>query len=186
METFTAPKPLVDNPHYQVQREKTLANLCDHMIDPPIVDLINGFNRLPYCFTLQCCYAHFICHGQSDPHNLEPVPLADSIATVEYRIAYVAFCVEHSGRGKAFLTELATMAHQDPENIQFGSADWFWQRQVNSYVLQVEPDRFKFADRAVLAYQEALQLEKTRHEFFAQLGQLRQKQHIGSCVDQLT
>jgi len=30
------------------------------MIDGPIIGLINGFNKLPYCFTLQSCYEHFV------------------------------------------------------------------------------------------------------------------------------
>ncbi len=29
----------------------------------------------------------------------------------------------------------------DPEYIQFGCAEWFWEAQVNSYALQVEPMR---------------------------------------------
>ena len=60
----------------------------------------------------------------------------------------------------------------DPENIQFGSAEWFWKRQVNSYALQVEPDRFKRQDTAILDYEEALNIEKIRNEFFFQLQAL--------------
>ena len=60
----------------------------------------------------------------------------------------------------------------DPENIQFFCADWFWERQVNSYALQVEPDRFKDQDRAKLDYAEALKVEKVRNEFFTSLSTL--------------
>lgn len=60
METYTKPKNLVENPHYQYQRQQTLAGISAEMIDAPIIDLINGFNALPYCFTIQCCYGHFI------------------------------------------------------------------------------------------------------------------------------
>jgi hypothetical protein len=64
----------------------------------------------------------------------------------------------------------------DPKNIQFCCADWFWKRQVNSYALQVEPDRFKYQDTAILDYQEALKIERIRNEFFVQLNELLQNQ----------
>jgi len=53
LQTFTELKELAENPHYQVQRQKSLGDLTDDMIDVPIIDLINGFNKLPYCFILQ-------------------------------------------------------------------------------------------------------------------------------------
>ena len=176
METFTEPKALVKNPHYQDQRQKSLAGLGDGMIDEPIVALINAFNKLPYCFTLQCCYGHFVYSGQNDPHNLVPLPITDTIAQVEYRIAYLALCIENSAWGRMLFDALREIPVIDPENIQFGSAEWFWQRQINSYALQVEPDRFKFEDKAILDYQEALKIEKVRNQFFVRLEELLRKQ----------
>lgn len=176
METFTEPKALVENPHYQDQRQKSLVGLRDSMIDKPIIELINAFNKLPYCFTLQCCYGHFIYSGQTDPHNLESLPLRDTIAGVEYRIAYIALCIEKSDLGKILIDALKGITDVDPENIQFCCAEWFWERQVNSYALQVEPDRFKFEDKAILDYKEALKIEKIRNEFFIQLKELLQNQ----------
>lgn len=41
--------------------------------------------------------------------------------------------------------------------------------QVTSYALQVEPDRFKRQDTAVLDYGEALRIEKTSDAVFGQL-----------------
>ena len=64
----------------------------------------------------------------------------------------------------------------DPDNIQFCCAEWFWERQVNSYALQVEPDRFKCEDKAILDYIEALKIERIRNESFTQLYKLIQKQ----------
>jgi hypothetical protein len=64
----------------------------------------------------------------------------------------------------------------DPQNIQLCCAEWFWERQVNSYALQVEPDRFKHKDTAILDYREALHIEKIRNEFFVQLRELLQKE----------
>jgi hypothetical protein len=179
LETFTELKTLVENQHYQDQRQKSLAGLHDGMIDKPIIEVINAFNKLPCCFTLQCCYGHCISAGQNDPHNLEPLPLTDTIARVEYRIAYIALCIENSDLGRMLFNALKGIADIDPENIQFCCAEWFWERQVNSYALQVEPDRFKFEDKAIIDYQEALKIEKIRNEFFVQLKELQQKQQWG-------
>ncbi|MCK4549670.1 MAG: hypothetical protein KAU49_05860 [Candidatus Krumholzibacteria bacterium] len=139
------------------------------MIDAPIVDLINNFNRLPHCFTLQSCYGHFVYNGQSDHHNLDPLPITDTISRVEYRIAYICFCIENSSAGRGFLKILNGITDIDPKNIQLCCAEWFWKKQVNSYSLQVEPDRFKRQDTAELDYKEALRIEKIRNEFYIKL-----------------
>jgi len=209
METFTEQKALSDNPNYKEQREKNLAGLTDGMIDEPIIEIINSFNGIPYCFTLQSCYGHFVHSGQTGAHNMDPLPSKIPDSKVEYRIAYIAFCIENNDNGRLLskiqqhtvvisyadsvskrdekslvtldhflksyfpaikglkaLEEIPVMA---PEHIQFGSAEWFWKRQVNSYALQVEPERFKHQDRAMLDYEEALTIEKTRNEFFMRL-----------------
>ena len=176
METFTKLKELVENPHYQAQRQKSLAGLSDGMIDVPIIELINAFNKLPYCFTLQSCYGHFIYDGQNDSDNLEPLPITDTITRVEYKIAYICLCTENSVLGRGLLEDLNDITAIDPENIQFCCAEWFWERQVNSYALQVQPDRFKHKDRAILDYGEALHIEKIRNDFFVQLQELLKKQ----------
>lgn len=172
METFTELKELVENPHYQAQKQKVLFDLNDDMIDMPIVNLINGFNKLPYCFTLQSCYGHFVYNGQRDTHNLDPLPEKEIIAKVEYRIAYVAFCIENNASGKGLFEALKKITAIDPENVQFCCAEWFWKRQINSYALQVEPDRFKSKDTAIIDFKEALHIEKIRNTFFVQLYEL--------------
>jgi hypothetical protein len=62
----------------------------------------------------------------------------------------------------------------EPEYIQFGCSEWFWERQVNSYALQVEPKDYMTKDRLTLDYWEALHIEKVRKKFFAQLRKLVQ------------
>lgn len=176
METFTELKELVGNPHYKEQRQKSLAGLSDGMIDVPIIELIKAFNKWPYCFTLQGCYGHFIYNGQNDLYNLEPLPISDTIARVEYRIAYICLCIENNDLGRGLIEVLNEITAIDPENIQFCCAEWFWKRQVNSYALQVQPDRFKHKDRAIIDHREALHIEKIRNEFFVQLEELLQKQ----------
>lgn len=67
------------------------------------------------------------------------------------------------------LQDLEAITSIDSENIQFCSANWFWERQVNSYALQVEPEKFKHEDKAILDYEEALRIEIVRDNFFLQL-----------------
>ena len=172
METFTELKELVVNPHYEVQKLKSLGDLTDAMIDAPIIDLIRGFNKLPFCFTLQSCYGHFVYSGQKDTHSLDPLPAKGAIAKVEYRIAYIAFCIENSLLGRKLFDSLKEIPAIDPEYVQFCCAEWFWKRQINSYALQVEPDRSKREDTAIIDFKEALYIEKIRNTFFLQLYEL--------------
>ena len=172
METFTEIKEFVENPGYPDQRQRALAGLSDDMIDDPIIDLINGFNRLPYCFTIQCCYGHFRYNPQQDRYNCDPLPISDTIEKVDYRIAYICFCIENSVSGRGLFGALNKTTTIDPDYIQFCCAEWFWERQVNSYSLQVQPDRFKHQDSAILDYQEALHVEKIRNQFWDRLREL--------------
>ena len=48
------------------------------------------------------------------------------------------------------------------------------ERQVNSYVLQVEPKRHMMKDKLSVDYWEALHIEKIRNNFFTQLKKLVQ------------
>ena len=182
METFTVPKELVENPRYAEQRLKSLSALTDDMIDAPLIDIITSMNKLPHCFTIQSCYGHFLYPGQNAPDNLEPLPETTASNRIDYRIAYIAFCVENRAAGHRLLEELKAITRIDPDNIQFGSAEWFWKRQVNSYALQVEPDRFKHKDRVLLAYREAVHIEKIRNEVFAHLTALLGKRLNGGFL----
>ncbi len=127
---------------------------------------------------MQSCYGHFLYEGQQNPDNLASLPAVTTITNVEYKIAYIAFCIENSNSGRIFLERLTELTSIEPENIQLISPEWFWKRQVNSYALQVEPERFKYQDRATINYKEALHLETIRNLFYIQLEELIQKQHI--------
>ena len=179
METFTALKDFVDNPDFYVQRKKCLAKLDINTIDAPLVEIIRGFARLPYCFTIQSCYGHFLYSSQKNSYNIEPLPISDSIDGAEYRIAYIALCLDNNELGRALFRDLSEIPKIDPEYIQFGCAEWFWVRQVNSYALQVEPKRYMVKDNITVSYQEALHIQKIRNEFFEELKemvQIRRKQ----------
>ena len=172
METFTEFKPLVKNPYFSQQREKALNQLDINAIDTPIKELIKAFSKLPYCFTQQCCYGHFVYDNQKNPKNLEPLPRSDYISKVEYRIAYIALCIQDNKQGRLLLQKLKKIPAIDPDYVQFGCGDWFWQKQVNSYALQVEPERFKRKDEITVNYQQALHIEKVRNEFFRRLEKM--------------
>jgi hypothetical protein len=160
------------NPFFPEQREKALNGLDINKIDVPLHKLIDGFSKLPYCFTMQCCYGHFVHEFQKDEQNIEPLTSSQNILEIEYRIAYIGFCIQNSDIGNKLYLDLRALESIDPNYIQFGCAEWFWKKQVNSYVLQVEPDRYKTKDTAIIDFQEALHMEKTRNEFFDQLQKL--------------
>ena len=141
MQTFAQPREFVGNSQYERDRQHALASLVLEDIDAPIRGIVAGFACLPYCFTLQSCYGHFVHAAQPEPRNLEPVPAHD-MGTVKYRIAYIAFCLEDSQWGRRLRTAFEHIPAIDPEYVQFGSPAWFWEQHLNSYALQVEPARF--------------------------------------------
>jgi hypothetical protein len=169
METFIEALAMVDNPDYSVQRLRALAKLDINDIDAPIADLIIRLNRQPYCFTLQCCYGHFVKTSLEHAHELCELPGLTDTTVVEYRIAYIAFCIENSPAGRTFLGELTLLTTIDPACVQFGCAEWFWKQQANSYILQVEPHSHKDKDRVRLGIREAECVETVRNRFFARL-----------------
>ena len=170
METFTKIKKLVFNPDFYKQRNITLNNINYDKIDIPIIESIKDLSKLDYCFSLQSCYGHFLYPGENNQYNTNQLPIVNDNMSIDYRIAYIAICVNNNKDGKTFLNDLAKLTFADPEYIQFGCAEWFWERQVNSFVLQVEPERFRDKDRVTIDYNEALDIEKIRNEFFFKLN----------------
>jgi hypothetical protein len=148
-------------------------------IDAPIVDIVKSFQDLCCCFTLQSCYGHFVHADQQDQNSTEPLPTSDAIATVTYRIAYVALCLENTHAGRKLLEDLRDIPKADPEYIQFGSAGWFWAKHVNSYVLQVEPKRYMDKDQVTIDYQEALHIQEVRDRFFSELRRVLYEKQRG-------
>lgn len=171
METFHEAREFVLHEEFPQDREKALAALDPGGIDQPIVDIVAGFAALPHCFTLQCCHGHFIYDPGQDPHSLAQIP-DDYRGLVRYRIAYIAFCLENSRRGRALRDALSRISAIDPGYVQFGSPDWFWDQWRNSYALQVEPLTFRSRDEALVEVAEALHLRKVRDRFFSELGNL--------------
>ena len=175
METFTKTKELVPGSNFNEQRNIALKNIDYNEIDIPIIGLIKNILKLDYCFTLQSCYGHFLYQGENNQYNIKPLPIINKNISINYRIAYIAICIRDNREGKTFLKNLTSLTLINPEYVQLGSAEWFWQRQINSFVLQVEPERFIDKDRVTVDYKEALSIEKVRNQFFIKLNEIIEK-----------
>jgi hypothetical protein len=187
MQTFTAEKTLAENPDFEQQRAEAHHQLQDLIeaqeIDPPLVPLLSRFMAVPHCFTIQSCYGHFVHQREPDIKNTTRLgPYAESITCVEYRLAYMAFVVRNASAGQSFLRDLRGMPALDRDYVQFGCAEWFWARQVNSYVVQIEPAWGRDKDSLEVDISVALRLEDIRDRFFDQLHDIAQR-HIetGPC-----
>ena len=170
METFAEIKELVLNPDFDEQRKKVLESIDYNEIDVPIIRLVKNILKLDYCFTLQSCYGHFLYDGQNNQYSTNPLPILNEHINIDYRIAYIAICIKDNPEGKTFLNSLSKLVSFEPEYIQFGCAEWFWERQINSFVLQVEPERFKNKDKITIDYEEAILVEIARNRFFTKLS----------------
>ena len=114
METFKKPREFVNDPHYNRSRERITSAFNPTRIDSPIHDIIAGFAKLPYCFTLQSCYGHFVYDAQPEIENTVALPDED-VGPIRYRIAYVAFCIELSSDGARFRGLLEAVPKIDAE-----------------------------------------------------------------------
>ena len=170
METFTPEKDIIEDKDYLKRRSESLSSLDLEKIDMPIRPLIESINSLDHCFTLQSCWGHFIYKkGQADD-NLDYLEEGhDPNSRVLYRIAYIALCLKDCSKGRDFLEKMKVIGDINMDFIQFGCADWFWKRYPNSFVLQVEPYRYRYKDSIELSYSEALDVQKVRKEFFFRL-----------------
>ena len=177
MKTFTDPKPFVSHPEYEKDRASTLLEL-DHIIriggiDPPLVPLLQECALLSHFFTIQSCYGHFVHENEPDIKNTSKLSLyRGDVERVEYRLAYIAFCIRDCVEGHIFFQDIQKIPAIDPLYIQFGSAIWFRDRLANTYVIQVEPDRSMYEDSVFVDFDEGLHLEKVRDRFFNEMRKI--------------
>lgn len=163
---------MVADPLYPIRRRAILDGLDANPLDSPIDGLIHAFCRLSFCYTIQSCYGHFMFPGQDDPNHIAPLSPADTWHGGRYRIAYIAWCIENSRSGRAFLRRLRQVPEVAPDDVQFGCAAWFWERHPNSYVLQVVPRKNQFKDTCSIDGVEARRLERVRNRFFDHLRRM--------------
>lgn len=183
METFTPPRPFVPHPDYWRDRERSLQELRQEIvknrIDPPLLQLVRECMTIPHCFTMQCCFGHFVHRMEPDTENLAPISrYTQEVGIIRYRIAYVALCLQDSSAGHAMYFELEKIAALDPSFIQFGSADWFWDQVPNTYCIQLEPERMKGEDSGEVTWEEALKIEEIREPFFTVIMEIMNSQDI--------
>lgn len=169
METFVPEKALLPDPGFLESRESALRALRSMEIEAPIQDIVHGFCALPCCYTLQSCFGHFPTSAQDDPHTLRTLSEASPNISYLYRIAYIAVCIDDCAEGRDLLTRLRRVPEADPEYIQFGCAEWFWEQQVNSFVLQVQPTNRLHLDSMPVSLDEALRIQTARDVFFDSL-----------------
>lgn len=164
---------MIDLPDFPAKKVVALRDLDREIqagsVDAPLIGIINNCNKLPDVFTVQCCYGHFIPPGCADEHNLVTLSELPGVISVRYRLAYVTVCIRNSESGRAFYRDFSKMPAIDPLNIQFGSADWFWERSVNTYAVQVEPIRFMELDQVEIGMAEALLIESARDKLFNEI-----------------
>ena len=175
MQTFVEFRPMVVDPSYNDRRKKYLNELNIDELDAPIAGLIDDLRRVPFCFTIQSCFGHFLYSGQTDLNDVEPLPSTSTIQSVEYRIAYIAICLENNHSGREFLHILKQLPELDHQYIQFGCAEWFWERNQNSYVLQIESAEGRFKDSCTIDFEEARHIETVRNKFYNRLMALVSK-----------
>lgn len=172
MQTFVAQRDFAEHDDYEKQRTTTLRNLDLSKIDSTFVEIIKTLNSIPHCFTLQCCSGHFF----NARHRLDTVDDClferNVSGTTQYTIAYIAVCVQKCMFGQGLIERLKKIASMDPGYIQFGCAQWFWQKTVNSYVLQVEPREYRYKDIISLDYPMAIRVQKARDLFMSELQHL--------------
>jgi hypothetical protein len=88
----------------------------------------------------------------------------------------MVFCLENSQAGVELFKALSRIPEIDPHFVQFGSADWFWERYTNSYVLQVEPARHMNKDQVILERSEAQHIQGIRDLLFTRIAELLESQ----------
>jgi len=165
METFTPPKQFISPPEFAKERAMALQRL-DELIrlsepDPPLIPLLRQFMQIPFCFTVQSCYGHFVYSQSPGDRNLAPVAsFPDGVQQLRYRLAYMVFCIEDNVHGHALYDDLQSMTELDPLYIQFGSADWFWDMTPDTYVVQLEPLSGAYQDCVIVKIDEAIHLEQ--------------------------
>lgn len=175
METYTRARPVEPNDAFEAQRAAATVGLDATDIDEPLVALVADLNRLPHCFTLQCCYGHFVGEGDQDPRSLKPPPPMGK-RSLQYRLAYVAFAISDDDRGRAFLEAVHDLRDLDPRYIQVGSADWFWDRQVNSFVIQIGPRKMRKVDFMDLDGKQVRHVSHVRTQLFRRFAALVERE----------
>ena len=167
MQTFCSERPLQHDPGFEAAKARALESMDMAEIDEPIKDVIASLNKHPSCYTLQSCFGHFVSTEHPDDHNLSVVEESGSSDSPLYRISYLALCIRDNSDGRRFLSLLKRIPWEiDRDRIQFGCAEWFWNRCINSYVLQVQPKDRADVDSLTISVREVRLIQSARNHFW--------------------
>lgn len=170
MQTFCPERPLAPNLRFMAQKRRARGAVRYDDIDAPIRDTVYALFGLAWCFPMQSCWGHFVSPRRPGQRDVSPLDPAYLERRYHYHIAYVTLCLDDSVAGREGLAALRAMPRAvDPACVQFGCAAWFWGRQVNSYVLQVQPERETGQDALDVSGAEALRLQAAREGLWARL-----------------
>ena len=171
METFINSKEMVKDNRFSVKRAEALRHLSMSDIDPKIRDIIEVFAKMRHCFTIQSCQGHIIEQSTGKDRVKRIDPESELPASGLYQIAYLALVLENSKHGRNLYQVLADISKLNNDFIQLGSAKWFWTTKgfINSYVIQVEPFRFRHLDRFNMDCEDAGKWLEARELFFKEL-----------------
>ena len=121
-------------------------------------------------------YGYRQWHSRSDPiSELVQTILSQNTSDVNSHRAFGSLLASFPDWQDIVQANLKAIAVLEPAYIQFGSAEWFWERCVNSYILQVEPERSKYKDSVNVSFKEGLFIEKIRDQFFIEFETVIQK-----------
>lgn len=167
MQTFCSEKPLEYNPGFNAKKVRSLKEMSDVDIETPVVEVVNSLNKLPFCFTLQSCFGHFLIEGENISDSFYfPYSYTDAKEFL-YRISYVAICVDSVPESRRLLTLLRDILNKiNTEYLQFGCAEWYWEQYVNSYVIQVQPWNRSNVDSLYVTTEEAQKIRTVRDHFW--------------------
>jgi hypothetical protein len=173
VQAFTEPRIPEPNQDFARQREEALVRLDLEGLDCPLRDLVSRLAEMPCCFPVESCCGHYaiLDGGRRRVFDSLP-PLNGSTTSVLYRVAHVALCLDDSPSGRDLLRELRAVPAIAPERVQFGCVDHLWERQINTFVLQVVPWPHRFVDDVLLLPAEATEVEEARRWFFNRLDDL--------------
>lgn len=165
---------MVEDGRFAASRMKALDDLNLKTLDHQLVDIVRGFSRYPHCYTVQSCYGHLVEPGPDGRSSSLIDPGFPPPRTGLYQLAYLTMVIENSVSGRALYEQLSQFPRMNASFFQWGSGTWFWRDQglLNSYVLQVEPIRFRHFDRFPMDGNEARQWLEAREIFWNALRQL--------------
>ena len=144
-----------------------MRDMAEVDIEEPIIEVIDSLNKLPFCFTIQSCFGHFLFENKPASTTYYLPEKTTRTRNCKYRISYVAIRVDGSQEARGLLSLLRDIPSTiNKEYIQFGCAEWFWEQHINSFVIQVQPRDRSNVDSLLVTTEEAQLIQAVRDRFW--------------------